>query len=282
MNKLPFPKRVQVLSMLCEGSSMRATSRVTGVAINTVMKLLVDAGQACAAYHDQYVRNLQTRRIECDEAWCFTYAKQKNVATAKAAPLWAGDVWTWTAIDADTKLIVSYFIGGREIADARAVMDDLKSRVSNRIQLTTDGHRAYWQAVEGAFGGDVDYAQLVKIYGPTSTDAQRRYSPPACIGARKHVIAGNPDEDHVSTSYVERQNLTMRMHMRRFTRLTNAFSKKIENHAAAVALHMMYYNFVRVHQTLRMSPAQAAGVTDKLWSVEDLVAMIEQQELANR
>ena len=252
---------------------MRATSRVTGVSINTVMKLLVDAGSACAAYHDQHVRNLRTRRIECDEAWCFTYAKQKNVATAKAAPLWAGDVWTWTAIDADSKLIVSYLIGGREIGDAKLLMGDLRTRLLNRVQLTTDGWRAYLQEIDGAFGDDIDYAQLVKIYGKP-VEGQHRYSPPECIGAKTHIIAGDPDKRYVSTSYVERQNLTMRMHMRRFTRLTNAFSKKIENHAHAVALHMMYYNFCRIHQTLRMSPAQAAGVTDKLWSVEDLVELI--------
>ena len=274
MNKLPLAKRTQILAMLCEGSSMRSISRVTDVSINTVSKLLVEAGEACLAIHDETVRNVKASRIQCDEIWSFCHAKQKNVATAKAAPEGAGDVWTWTALDADTKLIVSYYVGDRGSDSAIELMDDLRERLSNRVQLTTDGHRAYLEAVEGAFGGDVDYAQLVKLYGPTIT-APGRYSPAECIGAKKVRREGNPDEKHVSTSYVERQNLTMRMSMRRFTRLTNGFSKKLENHVHALALYFAFYNFCRIHKTLRMSPAMAAGVTDRLWSLEDLVAKLD-------
>lgn len=274
MNKLPLAKRVQILSMLCEGSSMRSISRVADVSINTVSKLLVEAGQACLALHDETVRDVTASRIQCDEIWSFCHAKQKNVAKAKAAPEGAGDVWTWTAIDADTKLIVSYYVGDRSGAAAIELMDDLRERLSNRVQLTTDGHRAYLEAVEGAFGGDVDYAQLHKIYGPT-TAAPGRYSPAECIGIKTKRVEGNPDPKHVSTSYVERQNLTMRMSMRRFTRLTNGFSKKLENHVHALALYFVFYNFTRIHKTLRMSPAMAAGVTDRLWSLEDVVARID-------
>ena len=229
------------------------------------------------AYHDETVRNVEARRIQCDEIWTFTYAKQKDVATAKAAPHGAGDTWTWTAIDADTKLIVSYFVGGRDSECAMWFMDDLRSGLANRVQLTSDGHRAYLEAVEGAFGGDIDYAMLVKMYG-AAPEGEKRYSPAVCTGARRTRIEGDPDPKHVSTSYVERNNLTMRMHMRRFTRLTNAFSKKIENHAYAVALHMMYYNFVRIHQSLRITPAMAAGVTDTLWSLEDIVRVVDEWE----
>ena len=229
-------------------------------------------------YHDANVRNIEAKRVQVDEIWSFTYAKQKNVATAKAAPDGAGDVWTWTAIDADSKLIVSYLIGGRDGECAMWFMDDLRSRLSNRVQLTSDGHNAYLQAVEGAFGADVDYAQLVKMYGVAPESAKGRYSPAECIGARKERIEGDPDPKHVSTSYVERSNLTIRMHVRRFTRLTNAFSKKVENHAYAVALHMMYYNFVRIHSTLRMTPAMAAGVTDRLWEIGDIVKLVEDGE----
>jgi IS1 family transposase len=230
------------------------------------------------AYHDENVRNVNAKRIQVDEIWSFTYAKQKNVASAKAAPEGAGDTWTWTAIDADSKLIVSYFVGGRDGECAMWFMDDLRSRLANRVQLTSDGHRAYLEAVEGAFGGDVDYAQLVKIYGASPESAKGRYSPAECTGARKERIEGSPDPAHVSTSYVERQNLTMRMHMRRFTRLTNGFSKKVENHVYAVALHMMYYNFVRIHSKLRMTPAMEAGVSNKLWEVADIVALVEAEE----
>ena len=274
MNKLPLAKRTQILAMLCEGSSMRSISRVADVSINTVSKLLVEAGEACLAIHDETVRNVKASRIQCDEIWSFCHAKEKNVATAKAAPEGAGDVWTWTAIDADTKLIVSYFVGDRSGESAIELMDDLRDRVANRVQITTDGHRAYVEAVEGAFGGDVDYAQLVKLYGPTIS-APGRYSPAECTGIKKIRREGNPDIAHVSTSFVERQNLTMRMSMRRFTRLTNGFSKKLENHVHALALYFAFYNFVRIHKTLRMSPAMAAGITERLWSLDDIVAKID-------
>jgi len=274
MNKLPLAKRVQILAMLCEGSSMRSISRVADVSINTVTKLLIDAGETCLDMHDDLVRDVHASRIQCDEIWSFCHAKQKNVAAAKAAPEGAGDVWTWTAIDADSKLIVSYFVGDRSGDSAINLMDDLRARLANRVQLTTDGHKAYLEAVEGAFGGDVDYAQLIKLYGPTIT-APGRYSPAECTGIKKIRVEGDPDRKHVSTSYVERQNQTMRMSMRRFTRLTNGFSKKLDNHIHALALYFAYYNFVRIHKTLRMSPAMKAGVTDRLWSLEDIANRIE-------
>lgn len=279
MNRLSSEERVRILHLLCEGQSIRAITRLTGASKNTVAKLLADAGKACMAYHDAKVRDVKAARVQVDEIWSFTYAKQKNVATAKAAPEGAGDTWTWTAIDADSKLILSYLVGGRDAEYAMWFMDDLASRLANRVQLTSDGHRAYLEAVEGAFGCDVDYAQLVKLYGSEGgKGADVRYSPAECTGIRKRRVEGNPDDAHVSTSYVERNNLTMRMHMRRFTRLTNAFSKKVENHAYAVALHMMYYNFVRIHGKLRMSPAMAAGVSDRLWEVADIVALVEAAE----
>jgi IS1 family transposase len=274
MNKLPLPKRTQILEMLCEGSSMRSISRVADVSINTVAKLLAEAGEACLAIHNEMVQNVPSRRIECDEIWSFCYAKQANVAAAKSAPEEAGDVWTWTAIDADSKLIVSYLVGGRDAGYATEFMYDLVERLSNRVQLTTDGHRAYLEAVEDAFGGRVDYAQLVKLYGPAM--GAGRYSPPVCTGTRRRHISGLPDVEKVSTSYVERQNLTMRMSMRRFTRLTNAFSKKLDNHIHALALYFAFYNFCRIHKTLRMSPAMAAGITERLWSLEDIVAKIDE------
>ena len=275
MNKLPLSKRVQILAMLCEGSSMRSISRVADVSINTVSKLLVEAGDACLILHDDTVRNVKASRIQCDEIWSFCHAKAKNVATAKAALEGAGDVWTWTAIDADTKLIVSYFVGNRSGESAMVLMDDLQARLANRVQLTTDGHKAYLEAVEGAFGSDVDFAQLVNLYGPRIT-APGRYSPAECTGIKKIRREGNPDIAHVSTSYVERQNLTMRMSMRRFTRLINAFSKKLDNHIHALALYFVFYNFTRIHKTLRMSPAMAAGITDRLWSLEDVIAKIDE------
>ena len=278
MNRLSNDDRAKILHLLCEGMSIRAITRLTGASKNTVAKLLVDAGKACAAYHEANVRNVKAARIQVDEIWSFTYAKQKNVATAKDAPEGAGDTWTWTALDADSKLIVSYLVGGRDAEYAMWFMDDLRSRLANRVQLTSDGHRAYLEAVEGAFGADVDYAQLVKMYGATAA-APGRYSPAECTGAKKVRVTGSPNPADVFTSYVERQNLTMRMHMRRFTRLTNAFSKKVENHAHAVALHMMYYNFVRIHKTLRVTPAMAAGVADRLWEIADIAKLVEDAEV---
>lgn len=282
MNKLPLAKRAQILSLLCEGSSMRSISRVADVSINTVTKLLIDAGTVCAAYHDQYVRNLKSKRVQCDEIWSFCHCKERNVASAKAAPDEAGDLWTWTALDSDTKLIVSWGVGDRTADVARAFMDDVASRLSSRVQLTTDGHVVYLDAVLGAFD-QVDFAQLVKLYGGTTGNIEeRRYSPPKCNGAIKKPVAGSPDLKHVSTSHVERMNLNMRMGMRRFTRLTNAFSKKIDNHCHALAIYFMFYNFVRIHKSLKVSPAMAAGVTDKLWSVEDLAQLVEDYERRKR
>lgn len=275
MNKLPLTKRVQILSMLCEGSSMRSISRVVDVSINTVTKLLFDAGEVSLAMHDELVREVPASKIQCDEIWSFCYAKQRNVAGAEAAPDGAGDVWTWTAVDADTKLICSYFVGDRSGQSATALMDNLRSRLANRVQLTTDGHKAYLEAVEGAFGGDVDYAQLVKLYGDVPEAFKDRHSPAECVGARKQRVTGNPHKADVSTSYVERQNLTMRISMSRFTCLTNAFSKKLDNHIHALALYFAFYNFCRIHKTLRMTPAMAAEITDRLWSLEDIAERIE-------
>lgn len=274
-NVLPIAKRAQILSMLVEGSSMRSVSRVANVSINTVTKLLVDAGEACAEYHDKTVRDVNAQRIQCDEIWSFTYAKQKNVKTAKAAPEDAGDVWTWTALDADSKMIVSYLVGGRDGQYAMAFMDDVAKRLANRVQMTTDGHKAYLEAVEGAFGCDVDYAQLVKLYGDAPEAAKGRYSPAECTGIRKTKIEGEPDIKHVSTSYVERMNLNIRMGNRRFTRLTNAFSKKVENHLHMLSLYFVHYNFCRMHKSLRMSPAMAAGVSDTLRDMEWIVGLID-------
>ena len=273
MKKLPTAKRVQILNMLVEGMSMRAASRIAGVSINTVTKLMVEAGEACAAYHDEAVRNVQARKVQCDEIWAFCYAKERNVARAKAAPKGAGDVWTWTAIEADSKMILSWQVGDRTSATAIEFMDDLRKRLANRVQLTTDGHKAYLEAVEGAFGGDVDYAMLVKLYGE-SPEAEKRYSPATCIGTRKHRVEGSPDPNAVSTSYVERNNLTMRMGMRRFIRLANAFSKKLANHLLMLSLYFVHYNFCRVHGSLRVSPAMAAGVTGTLRDMEWIVSLI--------
>lgn len=280
MNKLSRERRAQILGMMVEGNSIRAIVRMTGVSKNTVVKLLEDAGDACLDYHDRYVRGVASQRVQCDEIWSFAWCKQKNVAKAKRKDMAVGDVWTWVAMDADTKLAISYLIGGRDSEYAMSLMDDLRQRVTTRLQLTTDGHSPYLQAVEEAFGADVDYSMLIKLYGepPSSPEAARRYSPSDCIGTRTHRITGNPDPRHISTSYVERQNLTMRMAIRRFTRLTNAFSKKIENHAHSVAIHFMHYNFVRIHQTLRITPAMAAGVTKTLWSLPDMVLVIEEWE----
>jgi IS1 family transposase len=281
MNKLPRQKRVEIISQLVEGMSLRAVTRTTGVSINTVTALLVTAGKACTDYQDQHLRHLTSQRVQVDEIWAFNYCKQRAVASAKAAPDQAGDIWTWTAIDADTKLAITWLIGSRDADAAQRFTDDLASRLDTRVQLTSDGYGSYLMAVWGAFGREVDYAQLVKKYGPAPEPAGR-YSPAQCIGAEKRRYIGAPDQDYISTSYVERQNLTMRMHMRRFTRLTNAFSKKAENHSYAVALHFMYYNFCRIHTSLRCSPAMRAGVTPHLWEIADLVRMIEEWEVQQK
>jgi IS1 family transposase len=281
MNRLDASRRVQIVSSLIEGNSLRSTSRMTGVAINTVVKLAIDAGAACSEYQDRVMRNLTSKRIQVDECWAFCYAKAKNVTPEIAAKHpYAGDVWTWAAIDADSKLIPCWAIGPRDGVTARIFVNDLADRLADRVQLTSDGLRVYLEAVERAFKGNVDYAQLVKVYS-NPTEGQKRYSPADCIACEKHAVTGNPDPDHVSTSYIERANLTMRMGMRRFTRLTNAFSKKIENHAAAVALLFQFYNFARVHKTLRCSPAMAAGVDNRLWEIKDIVEMIAAYENSN-
>jgi len=281
MNKLDHAERARILHLLCEGNSIRATTRLTSASKKAVSKLLVDAGQAAAWYQDRVFHNLTCKRIQVDEIWAFIYAKQKNVETAKSAPDGAGDVWTWTAIDAETKLIPSWFVGGRDAECASWFMNDLASRLANRVQLTSDGHKAYLEAVEGAFGADVDYAMLVKLYGASPDSAKGRYSPAECTGAIKTPIEGQPDPKHISTSYSERSNLTVRMHTRRFTRLTNAFSKKLENHAHSVALFAMYYNFVKLHRTLRTTPAMAAGVTKRLWEIGDIVDVLEAWEASS-
>ncbi|CUS33507.1 IS1 family transposase [Candidatus Nitrospira nitrificans] len=274
MNKLTQAKRVQIIAALVEGNSVRATCRMTDVAKGTVLKLLVDLGRACARYQDEKLRNLPCKRIQCDEIWSFCYAKEKNVPEEYKGRLGFGDTWTWVGIDADTKLIVSYLVGGRSAEYAQKFIADLASRLAHRVQLTTDGHKAYLQAVEGAFGADVDYAMLEKIYAAPPREGQARYSPAECCGTRKLKIAGNPEITHVSTSYVERQNLTMRMSMRRMTRLTNAFSKKLENQAHAVALHFMHYNFCRIHQSLRVTPAMQSGIADHVWGLQELASLI--------
>lgn len=275
MNKLPLAKRVLILNMLVEGSSLRSISRVADVSINTVTKLLVDAGETAIALHDDLVRDVKASRVQCDEIWSFNYCKQRTIPEAKAAPLDAGDVWTWTAIDADTKMILTYAVGDRTLSSARLFIDDLRDRLATRVQITSDGHRAYVEAIDEAFGDDVDYAQLVKLYGPTPSPPGR-YSPAQCIGSRKKVRTGDPDLAHVSTSYVERSNLSIRMGNRRFTRLTNAFSKKIDNHLHALALFFLHYNFVRQHKALKgLSPAMAAGLSETLWSMEKIAEAVE-------
>jgi IS1 family transposase len=274
MNKLSTAKRAAVVAALVEGNSIRASARMTQVSKPTILKLLADLGAACSQFHDQTVRGLRSRRIECDEIWQFCYAKAKNVPEDKRGTFGYGDVWTWTALDSDSKLIVSWLVGGRDAGTAFTFMNDVASRLRNRVQLTTDAHRPYLSAVEDAFGADIDYATLQKVYG-TEGD-EKRYSPAKIISSTTEVITGNPDPRHISTSYVERQNLTMRMHMRRFTRLTNAFSKKVENHMAAVALHFAYYNFCRVHQTLRVTPAMEAGISSHVWSIAEIVALLDE------
>jgi IS1 family transposase len=274
MNRLTAARRAQVVAALVEGNSIRATVRMTGVAKNTVVRLLVDLGAACARYQDVTMRNLRCQRLQCDEIWSFCHSKQKNVQPQHQGILGYGDVWTWTAIDADTKLVPSWFVGRRDGETAAIFINDLASRLTGRVQLTTDGHKPYLEAVEGAFGADIDYAMLIKLYG-TDPESETRYSPAKCVGVDQRVIQGNPEQAYISTSYVERQNLTMRMSMRRFTRLTNAFSKKIENLEHAVALHFMHYNFVRVHQTLKTTPAVAVGVADHEWTIREIVALLD-------
>ena|SRR5579859_4794409 len=274
MNKLTTDERVRVVRCLVDGCSMRATSRITGVARNTIDKLLVELGAACSRYQDATLRNLSCKRIQVDECWAFCYCKQKQVTEEIADRQIAGDIWTWAAIDADTKLVPCWTLGKRDAETAESFVSDLASRLADRVQLTSDGLKAYLTAVLNAFGEAVDYAQLVKVYEQDS-EGQRRYSPPECVTCDKISIIGEPDPKHISTSFIERQNLTMRMGMRRFTRLTNAFSKKAENHAAAVSLHMMFYNFARVHQTLKTSPAVAAGIADHVWSIEEIVALLD-------
>ncbi len=280
MNKLPRQKRVEILSQLVEGMSLRAVTRTTGVSINTVTGLPVTAGKACSEYMDENLRNLTCRRIQVDEIWAFCYAKAKNVPEEMRGKRGVGDLWTWVAIDPDSKLVPSYFVGDRSSNSALQFVLDIRDRIEGRFQLTSDGWVSYNDAVRDAFVDEIDYGQLVKQYADpgAQAEASRRYSPSECIGAEKRAILGNPDPKHISTSIIERQNLTMRMGMRRFTRLTNAFSKKAENHVHAISLHFMYYNFCRIHQTIRMSPAMRAGVTQKLWDVVDLVRMIEDWE----
>lgn len=274
MNKLPKEKRVRVLSALVEGNSIRSTVRMTGVAKNTVVKLLRDIGIVCAEFHEKAVRNVAAKRVECDEIWAFCYAKKKNVPVHLKGQFGYGDVWTWVGIDPDTKLVISWLVGRRDAYCASEFMKDIACRVNSRIQLTTDAFRPYLEAVEGAFGADVDYSQLVKLYGKDQA-AEARYSPPTCVGCKRKKIMGKPDSKHISTSIVERQNLNMRMSMRRFTRLTNAFSKKVENLEHAIALYFVHYNFVRIHQTLKVTPAMEAGVSNRLWSVGDIVDLLE-------
>jgi IS1 family transposase len=280
MNKLSSEERAQILHLLCEGMSIRAVTRLTGASKNTVAKLLNDAGAALGAYQDRVFRDLNCERVQVDEIWSFTYAKEKNVASAKAAPEGAGDTWTWTAIDADSKLVFSVLVGDRDDQNACAFIEDVADRVAGRVQISSDGLHLYRRAVKKGFGGDVDYGQIVKVYGSSPEAFKGRYSPAAIKSVKTRSLVGNPDPAHISTSYIERQNLTMRMHMRRFTRLTNGFSKKVENHANAISLHFAYYNFVRIHKTLKMSPAMAAGVETRLWEMSDLVAIVEAAEKA--
>jgi IS1 family transposase len=281
MNTLPVAKRVQILSLLCEGSSMRSISRVVDVSVNTVDRYLKLAGEACADFHDRTVRGLKSQRVQCDEIWSFVGMKEKTAkAQGQDRPEGVGDVWTWTAIDADSKLVIAWLVGGRDAGYAYDFMCDVAGRLTGRVQVTTDGHAAYLHTVPEAFGFEVDFAQLVKVYGADPREDQRRYSPAQCLGAEKHRVIGNPAMEHVSTSYVERSNLTLRMANRRFTRLTNAFSKKLANHEHMIALYTVWYNLVKMHKTLKMTPALAAGVSDTLWSMDDLVALVDQWDAA--
>lgn len=283
MNKLSTKERAQILAVLCEGVGINATTRITGVSKNTVLKLLADAGEACATYQDENHKGLNLKRIECDEIWSFVGMKQKNVPHEMRGLFGIGDVYTWTAIDADTKLIPCWHVGTRDAESANYFISDLAKRLNSRIQLTTDGHKAYLQAVENAFGADIDYAMLIKLYGNGGNQKDdTRYSPADCTGIEKKHVEGYPEYDLISTSYVERQNLTMRMHMRRFTRLTNAFSKKLENHMHAISLYFMFYNYCKIHKTLRVTPAMEAGLTDHVWELTDIVNLIPEEEPKKR
>src|SRR5436189_4692344 len=276
MNRLPRERRAQIVGLLAEGNSLRATSRLADVSINTVTKLLLDVGAACEEYQDKTIRGLKTKRVQCDEIWAFGYAKAKNLPEQYKGAAGYGDVWTWTALDADSKLIVTWAVGRRDGFTAAAFIRDLADRLATRVQLTTDGHKVYLEAVEGAFGNAIDYAMLIKTYegdGGKKVPAERKYSPAVCTGEFKQRITGDPDPDYISTSHVERQNLTMRMHMRRFTRLTNAFSKKVDNHKAAIALHYMHHHFARIHKTLRVTPAMEAGVAGHVWELDEIAAL---------
>jgi IS1 family transposase len=275
MNQLSTEDRIKVVAALVEGNSLRAITRMTGVHRTTVMKLLADLGRACSIYQDRVFRGLTCKRIQCDEIWSFVGAKEKNTSDEKKAQGW-GDVWTWTAIDAETKLVPCWYVGTRDAQAAYHFMHDLADRLAHRVQLTADGHKPYLAAVADAFGTDIDFAQLIKVYGE-GPKTEARYSPAQCMGAKKAAVTGNPERRHISTSFVERQNLTMRMSMRRFTRLTNAFSKKVENHEHAIALHFMNYNFCRIHQALRCTPAMAAGVASHVWSLEEMINLVALQ-----
>ncbi len=274
MNRLDIKRQAQILRCLVDGNSIRATSRITGASKNTITKLLVDVGKVCSEYQDKKLRNLPCKRIQCDEVWSFCYSKKKNVPEKFKGQFGYGDIWTWTSICADTKLMPSWYIGNRDSESAKIFMKDLASRLASRVQLTTDGFSSYIEAVEESFAGDIDYEMLIKLYGK-DRESEKRYSPPKCIGIRKEKINGNPAKRHTSTSFIERSNLTMRMNNRRFTRLTNGFSKKVENLAHAVALHFMYYNFCRVHQTLRVTPAMEAKVSDHVWEIEEILKLMD-------
>ena len=278
MNKISLERKAEIIRVLCEGNSIRSTARITDTAINTVVKLLKEVGSACLAYQDKAMHNLTCQKLQCDEIWSFVYAKDKNVPNNHKGEFGFGDVWTFTAIDADTKLVPAWLVGARDVDCAHEFIDGLKARLANRVQLTTDGHKMYLTAIEHAFGSEIDYAQLIKLYGQEKV-GEKRYSPSECIGAEKHIVQGNPDMKAVSTSFVERQNLTMRMNMRRFTRLTNAFSKKLQNHEYALALYFMHYNFIRPHKTLAnpypRTPAMAAGLTKRIWTIEDIVKLVD-------
>jgi IS1 family transposase len=279
MNRLPFEKRRQIIHQMVEGGSVRGIARLVDVSPVTVLRYLELAGRACAVYHAENVRNVAAKRIQCDETWSFVFAKDRNASAEMKAAGTAGSVWTWVALDTESKLIVSYLVGGRDAECARDFMHDVASRLANRVQLTTDGHGAYLQAVDSAFGGDVDFAQLVKLYGNApDRGPERKYSPGVCIGARKHTVTGKPQHRHVSTSYVEKQNQTMRQHMKRFARLTAAHSKKLENHIHMISLYTVWYNYARINAAVRMSPAMAAGLTGNLWDITDIVRLIEAME----